>query len=298
MPFLDMHTAGLGPEGRPVGIFLLLGPTGVGKTHLVESIASHLHGKKSMLKVDCGDFLHEQDTAKLIGAPPGYIGHRETPPLLTQRNIEAAKSDQSNLAVILFDEIEKAPHNLQRLLLSVLDKATLRLNDNTTSNFEQTLIFMTSNLGAAKMNALGSSGLGFQHNVQDNSRERLHSIGHRAVTKHLSPEFVGRIDKIITFNSLTSSDYTKILNIELAKFRAFLVRRLGPRSFNLLVTDEAKQAILVEGVGAAYGARHLKQTISKRITHPMVRRMTDGIKIPKDGLTVHYHTAAKTWTIT
>src|SRR5260370_34520396 len=138
--------------GRSVGVFLLLGPTGTGKTRTVEALAAVLHGsEKQLLRVDCGEFQMEHEVAKLIGAPPGYLGHRETPPLLTQQKLGAVTSEASNLALVLFDEIEKAAPSMTRLLLGVLDKAMLRLGDNTFVNFERTLIFLTSNLGAHQM---------------------------------------------------------------------------------------------------------------------------------------------------
>jgi ATP-dependent Clp protease ATP-binding subunit ClpA len=144
-----MHEAGLAPEGRPVGVFLLLGPSGTGKTKTVEALAEVLHGsERNVLRVDCGEFQMEHEVAKLIGAPPGYLGHRETHPMLTQQKLNAVTSDRSNLSLVLFDEVEKAAATLTRLLLGVLDKAALRLGDNTTVNFERSLIFLTSNLGA------------------------------------------------------------------------------------------------------------------------------------------------------
>ena len=127
--------AGLAPEGGPVGVFLLLGPTGTGKTRTVEALAEILHGSdKSILRVDCGEFQMEHEVAKLVGAPPGYLGHRETQPMLTQQKLAAVASEDCNLSLVLFDEIEKATPSMTRLLLAVLDKAALRLGDNTTVN--------------------------------------------------------------------------------------------------------------------------------------------------------------------
>ncbi len=123
VPYIQMFQAGLSPEGRPVGVFLLLGPTGTGKTKTVEALAEILHGSaKNVLKVDCGEFQMEHEVAKLIGAPPGYLGHRETQPMLSQQKLTAVTSDKSALSLVLFDEIEKAAPSLTRLLLGVLDK--------------------------------------------------------------------------------------------------------------------------------------------------------------------------------
>src|SRR6202790_4616957 len=166
VPYIQMFQAGLAPEGRPVGIFLLLGPTGTGKTKTVEALAEILHGsEKNVLKVDCGEFQMEHEVAKLIGAPPGYLGHRETQPMLTQQKLGAVTSEGSNLSLVLFDEIEKAAPSMTRLLLGVLDKAILRLGDNTSVNFERTLIFLTSNLGAEAMRKELNPDFGFESMV-------------------------------------------------------------------------------------------------------------------------------------
>src|SRR5260221_3579387 len=132
VPYVEMHRARLAPDGRPVGVFLLLGPTGTGKTRTVEALAEVLHGNaRQMLKVDCGEFQMEHEVAKLIGAPPGYLGHRETQPMLTQQKLSAVTSESSNLSLVLFDEIEKAAASMSRLRLAVLAKAVLRLAGNT-----------------------------------------------------------------------------------------------------------------------------------------------------------------------
>src|SRR5881397_4021268 len=149
VPYVYMFQAGLAPEGRPAGVFLLLGPTGTGKTKTVEALAEILHGsEKKVVKIDCGEFQLEQEIAKLIGSPPGYVGHRETRGLLSQDKLNETTSEGCDLALVLFDEIEKAAPTLTRLLLGILDKGNLRLGDNTDVNFEKTLIFFTSNLGA------------------------------------------------------------------------------------------------------------------------------------------------------
>src|SRR6266853_5520503 len=152
VPYVYMYQSGLAPEGRPAGVFLLLGPTGTGKTKTVEALAEVLHGsEKQLLKVDCGEFQMDHEVAKLVGAPPGYLGHRETQPMFTQQKLGSVTSESSNLSLVLFDEIEKAAPSMSRLLLGVLDKAILRLGDNTLVNFERTLIFLTSNLGGEAM---------------------------------------------------------------------------------------------------------------------------------------------------
>src|SRR6185437_4976689 len=163
VPYIQMYQAGLAPEGRPVGVFLLLGPTGTGKTKTIEALAEILHGSpKNLLKVDCGEFQMEHEVAKLIGAPPGYLGHRETQPVLSQQKLTAVTSERSALSLALFDEIEKAAPSMTRLLLGVLDRGVLRLGDNSSVNFEKSLVFLTSNLGAREMMKEISPDFGFQ----------------------------------------------------------------------------------------------------------------------------------------
>src|SRR5688572_7309048 len=190
VPYIDMFQAGLAPTGRPAGIFLLLGPTGTGKTKTVEAVAEILHGDpKSLLRVDCGEFQMEHEMAKLTGAPPGYLGHRETVPIITQKRLSDVTSNTCDLAIILFDEIEKAAPSMTRLLLGILDKATLRLGDNTTVDFEKTIIFLTSNLGAKAMSRELNPGFGFGGAVETAvSSTRLDSIAKSAVRNRFAPE--------------------------------------------------------------------------------------------------------------
>src|SRR6202048_67617 len=149
------HMAGLSPAGPPIGNFLFLGPTGSGKTRIVEAPAEALlKNPRAVIKIDCAEFQHSHEIAKLIGAPPGYLGHRETHPLLSQETLNQQHTEKVKLSFVLFDEIEKASDSLWNLLLGILDKATLTLGDNRKVDFSNALIFMTSNIGASEMNSL------------------------------------------------------------------------------------------------------------------------------------------------
>src|SRR6266536_592704 len=163
----QVFSAGLNPPGRPVGSLLFLGPTGCGKTRIVEAAAEILFGdSQALIKVDCAEFQHSHEIAKLIGSPPGYLGHRETHPLITQEALAASHRDELKLSFLLFDEIEKANDALWQLLLGMLDKATLTLGDNRKVDLSQTVIFMTSNLGAVEMCEMLSGGIGFTSGVR------------------------------------------------------------------------------------------------------------------------------------
>src|ERR1700746_12219 len=160
----------MSPQVRPVGNFLFLGPTGTGKTRLVEATAESLAGDAHcVLKIDCAEFQHSHEISKLIGSPPGYLGHRETRPLLSQEVLNQYHTDKIKLSFVLFDEIEKASDALWNLLLGILDKAVLTLGDNRRVDFSKALIFMTSNLGAAEMGSILRPKLGFQAGSMDDN---------------------------------------------------------------------------------------------------------------------------------
>src|ERR1700755_1884339 len=209
----QMQMTGLSAPGRPVGNFLFLGPTGSGKTRTVEATAEALMGNpRAVIKIDCAEFQHSHEIAKLIGSPPGYLGHRETHPLLSQEMINQHHTDTMKLSFILFDEIEKASDALWNLLLGILDKATLTLGDNRKGDFSLAMIFMTSNLGAAKMGNLMSRKLGFgagaarakmsTGTVEEGMGDKLARSGVEAARRKFTPEFINRLDKIVTFQPL------------------------------------------------------------------------------------------------
>jgi ATP-dependent Clp protease ATP-binding subunit ClpA len=280
VPLIQIHEAGLAGEGRPAGVFLLLGPTGTGKTRTVEAVAEALHGSpKKLLKVDCGEFQMEHEIAKLIGAPPGYLGHRETQPMLNQNKLSAIVSQFSDLAIVLFDEIEKGAPSMARLLLGILDKATLRLGDNSTVNFEKTLIFLTSNLGARSMGHLLRPTFGFdplRPRDTDRTGARLEAIGLNAVRKKFSPEFVNRLDAIITYQPLTGESLSRILDQHLEEFQEHIENRLGDRSFHLEVPIRTRKFLLKTGASEEYGARELKRTLQKHLIQQLARLITSG----------------------
>ena len=280
VPYVEMYAAGLAPFGRPAGVFLLLGPTGTGKTKTVEALADVLHGSESkLLRIDCGEFQLEHESAKLIGAPPGYLGHRETHPMISQQNLTETTSERCGLSIVLLDEIEKAAPSLGRLLLGVLDKAELHLGDNTTVNFQNSLIFMTSNLGASEMARLMNPGFGYE-SVRGGSEKdfggKLERIGVNAVKKQFSPEFVNRIDAVVTYRPLGQDALRAIIEQQLAEVQAQLNARLGTRAFGLEVDEAAKGFLLAKGTNTEYGARELKRTTHRHLLQPLAAMMVRG----------------------
>jgi ATP-dependent Clp protease ATP-binding subunit ClpA len=280
VPFVEMYRARLTPEGRPAGVFLLLGPTGTGKTKTVEALADVLHSSpKKLLKVDCGEYQMEHEVAKLLGAPPGYLGHRETQPLLTQQKLSAAASESCDLSIVLFDEIEKAAPTLVRLLLGVLDKGTLRLGDSTLVNFERAMIFLTSNLGARDMSRELRPEFGFESVVPRSNANRdskLDRIGMAAVRKNFSPEFINRIDAIITYQPLDSEALTAILNQQIEDLQAHIDRRLGEQAFHIEVPARSRKFLLERGASPEYGARELKRTVHSHLIQPLASLVAGG----------------------
>ena len=278
VPYVQMYNAGLAPEGRPAGVFLLLGPTGTGKTRTVEALAEVLHGtRKHLLRIDCGEYQMEHEVAKLIGAPPGYLGHRETHPVITQAKLAAISSEKSSLSIVLFDEIEKAAPSMQRLLLGVLDKATLRLGDNNLVNFERTLIFLTSNLGAGGIMKELAPQVGFSGAVASAPEpDRLEKIALAAVRRTFPPEFVNRIDAALTYQPLSDETLSAILVQQIEELQTHIHSRLGSRAFRLVVSEKSRRYLLDEGSSTLYGARELKRSVHKHLTQPLASLVVAG----------------------
>jgi ATP-dependent Clp protease ATP-binding subunit ClpB len=268
----QVFLAGLNSPGRPVGNLLFLGPTGSGKTHIVEAAAEILFGDpRALSKVDCAEFQHSHEIAKLIGSPPGYLGHRETHPLITQEALAASHTDKLKLSFLLFDEIEKASDALWQLLLGMLDKATLTLGDNRRVDLSQTVIFMTSNLGGTEISELMTGGLGFVQPANKSAQELDHKVERTAVEaarRKFSPEFMNRLDKVVVFHPLQPDQLEQILDIELEIVQQRVLKS-GCDPFLFQVTPEARQFLLREGTDVKYGARHLKRAIERHVVYPL-----------------------------
>jgi len=268
----QVFCAGLNSPGRPVGNLLFLGPTGSGKTRIVEAAAEILFGDpRLVIKVDCAEFQHSHEIAKLIGSPPGYLGHRETHPLITQEALAASHSDKLKLSFLLFDEIEKASDALWQLLLGMLDKATLTLGDNRRVDLSQTVIFMTSNLGGGEITELMAGGYGFvkaDDKPKANLDQKVERTAVEAARRKFSPEFMNRLDKIVVFHPLHRTQLEQVLDIELSMVQQ-RVLETAKGQFLFRVTEPGRDFLLEEGTDQRYGARHLKRAIERYVVFPM-----------------------------
>ncbi|MCM3873591.1 MAG: AAA family ATPase [Pyrinomonadaceae bacterium] len=271
----QMFLAGMNSTDRPVGTMLFLGPTGSGKTRVVEAAAEVLFGHSAVVtKIDCAEFQHSHEIAKLIGSPPGYLGHRETSPLLTQENLDRSHTEGTELSLLLFDEIEKASDSLWQLLLGVLDKATLTLGDNRRVDFSKTMVIMTSNLGTREMSEMISGGMGFapaqvaRNDGGVDVDQKICRTAVEAAKRKFSPEFMNRIDAVVTFQSLNEDHLRRILDLELQAVQHRIMVSAGTK-FIFECSNAAKKMILKEGIDFRYGARHLKRAIERLLVYPL-----------------------------
>jgi ATP-dependent Clp protease ATP-binding subunit ClpB len=292
----QVFCAGLHAPGRPVGNLLFLGPTGSGKTRIVEAAAEILFGdSRALIKVDCAEFQHSHEIAKLIGSPPGYLGHRETHPLITQEALAASHRDELKLSFLLFDEIEKASDALWQLLLGMLDKATLTLGDNRRVDLSQTVIFLTSNLGGGEITELMQGGMGF---VQPRDKattgldEKVEKTAVEAARRKFSPEFMNRLDKVVVFHPLKCDELDEVLEIELGQVQK-RVSDSTARPFLFRITDEGREFLLEEGTDQRYGARHLKRAIERYLVSPIARLLATAQVRPDDVLLIDRHPGEK-----
>jgi len=297
------YLAGMASPSRPIGSFLFLGPTGTGKTRLVEAMAESLVGDgRAMIKVDCAEFQHSHEIAKLVGSPPGYLGHRETHPLLSQEVLDQYHTEKVKLSFVLFDEVEKASDALWNLLLGVLDKATLTLGDTRRVDFTQTMIFMTSNLGAGEMSSILRPRLGFTAGdkereqlagtLDEETTDKISRAGVEAARRRFTPEFMNRLDKVLVFRPLGEPELRKILNLELNLLQQRIFSSSTPTPFFFALTASAKEFLLREGTDLKYGARHLRRAMERELVNPLSNLIASGQVRGGDLVSVDFDTAA------
>jgi len=271
----QIFLAGMNQPDRPLGVLLFLGPTGSGKTHTVEAAAEILLGERDVvLKIDCAEFQHSHEIAKLVGSPPGYLGHRETHALLSQENLDRYHTEDTKISFVLFDEIEKASDALWQLLLGILDRATLTLGDNHHVDFSRSVIIMTSNLGAREISELISGGIGFApahvslNTGETEVEQKIYHTALEAARRKFSPEFMNRIDKVVVYRPLKEHHLLQIVDLELQAVQDRIMHSVGAK-FVLQYSDAAKDMLLREGLDFRYGARHIKRSIERFLVHPL-----------------------------
>jgi ATP-dependent Clp protease ATP-binding subunit ClpB len=251
--------AGLQDENRPIGSFIFLGPTGVGKTELSRALAEFLFDdENAMIRLDMSEYMEKHTVARLIGAPPGYVGYEEGGQLS-----EAVR--RKPYCVVLFDEIEKAHPDVFNVLLQVLDDGRITDGQGRTVDFKNTVIIMTSNIGS-------------QFIVDTSDRAERNRRVMEALRNHFRPEFLNRVDEIIIFDRLTEKELTKIVDIQLAR----VLQRLQQQQLELTLSDAARRLLAEEGYDPVYGARPLKRVVQRRLLDPLSLALLEGKFVPGD----------------
>jgi ATP-dependent Clp protease ATP-binding subunit ClpA len=307
---LQMYQTRMNAPGRPIGNFLFLGPTGCGKTRLVEATAECLvDDPKAVIKIDCAEFQHSHEIAKLIGSPPGYLGHRETHALLSQEAIDRFHTDKVKVSFVLLDEIEKASDSLWNLLLGILDKAVLTLGDNRKVDFSRAMIFMTGNLGASEMNALLKPRLGFEaaaaapHTIANGAVDaamsnKMGRSATEAARRKFTPEFINRLDKIVVFKTLGTAELQQIVDIEVEAVQQRIAKQSPEHSFDFALTNAGRDFLLTEGTDVRYGARHLKRALDRLVVQPLASLIASNQVRGGDILSIDHEAASAGMTFT
>lgn len=261
------YFSGLSNPKRPIASYFFAGKTGCGKTKVAEELANFF-GVKKFLKVNCGEYQHSHEIAKLIGSPPGYLGHNETKAVFNKKDVEAHTPN-----VILFDEIEKATDNVYNLLLSILDKAEIRLGNNELVQFNNCIIVFTSNIGVDAVKQKKEM-IGFNKEYVDKTAEKDTLI--KTMKSKFRPEFLNRLDEIIQFNSLNTEHLKSILELQLTDLQArILTNTVSDKKVFFFLNEEAKLYLIERGFSEEYGARFLNRVISKELEFPLACALGD-----------------------
>ncbi|MDD6555541.1 MAG: ATP-dependent Clp protease ATP-binding subunit [Bacteroidales bacterium] len=262
---LVRNRLGLSGGDRPIGTFLFVGPTGVGKTYLVKCLAEQLFGSKdALIRVDMSEYGEKFSVSRLVGAPPGYVGYEEGGQLTDRVR-------RKPYSVVLLDEIEKAHPDVFNTLLQVMDEGRLTDGNGVTADFRNTLVVMTSNSGTRQLREVGA-GMGFDRNRDEIAPEKARSVIMNALKKQFAPEFLNRLDDIIVFNPLNKENASQITDLELKE----LLDRVKKMGYALKITDNAKQFILSKGFDAQYGARSLKRAVRQYVEDPLCDFLLEG----------------------
>jgi len=287
---LARFRAGLAGLDAPIAAFLLLGPTGVGKTHTAEVLAELLHGsRRAVLKIHCAELRSDHELARMKGSPPGYVGWKECVPLFHEAKLKEV-SLRDEPALVLFDEVEKAHPALWDLLLGILDKGEVVLNDNTRTDFRRSLIFMTGNVGAREVADVLAGSMGFQ----PHTRGDVAGITSRAADRLFSPEFRNRLTATITYKPLEWESALRVCKLELGRLAALLRDRESAPAVLLQFESAAIEQIAREGCEPSarsartqvYGARHVRRAIDRLVRDPLANLLASGRVADQDCIVV------------
>jgi ATP-dependent Clp protease ATP-binding subunit ClpC len=269
--------AGLKDPKRPIGSFIFAGPTGVGKTLLAKKLAAFMFGdENALVQIDMSEYMEKHNVSRLIGAPPGYIGYEEGGQL-------TEKIRRRPYSVVLLDEIEKAHPDVWNMLLQIMEEGRLTDNVGRTVDFKNTILIMTTNIGAQEI--MGKTQFGFGKKDEQSTYEKMKETLKQEMEKNFRPEFLNRVDDIIVFRSLTKSDLKHIIDIELSK----VYKRMTEKELTLVLTDEAKELIIEKGSSLEFGARPLRRAIEHLLEDPLAEQLLQGAFTGKDTVTVKVH---------
>lgn len=273
---IQRSRVGLKDPNKPIGTFLFLGPTGVGKTHLAKELAKNMFGTTdAIIRIDMSEYMEKFTVSRLIGAPPGYVGYEEGGQL-------TEKVRRHPYSIILLDEIEKAHSDVFNMLLQVMDEGRLTDSLGRTVDFKNTIIIMTSNIGTRQLKEFGK-GIGFTAQTGENEKEHANSVIRKALNKSFAPEFINRLDEIVTFDQLDIASLEKIIDIELAG----LYKRIEGCGYHLLLDQEAKRFVAEKGYDVQFGARPLKRSIQNHLEDGLAELIIN--EEPQTGDTLHVY---------
>mgnify|MGYP000889370950 FL=1 len=271
---IQRSRVGLKDPNKPIGTFLFLGPTGVGKTHLAKELAKNMFGTTdAIIRIDMSEYMEKFTVSRLVGAPPGYVGYEEGGQL-------TEKVRRHPYSIVLLDEIEKAHSDVFNMLLQVMDEGRLTDSLGRTVDFKNTIIIMTSNIGTRQLKEFGK-GIGFTAQTGENEKEHANSVIRKALNKSFAPEFINRLDEIVTFDQLDIASLEKIIDIELAG----LYKRIEGCGYHLLLDQEAKRFVAEKGYDVQFGARPLKRSIQNHLEDGLAELIIN--EEPQTGDTLH-----------
>lgn len=273
---IQRSRVGLKDPNKPIGTFLFLGPTGVGKTHLAKELAKNMFGTTdAIIRIDMSEYMEKFTVSRLVGAPPGYVGYEEGGQL-------TEKVRRHPYSIVLLDEIEKAHSDVFNMLLQVMDEGRLTDSLGRTVDFKNTIIIMTSNIGTRQLKEFGK-GIGFTAQTGENEKEHANSVIRKALNKSFAPEFINRLDEIVTFDQLDIASLEKIIDIELAG----LYKRIEGCGYHLLLDQEAKRFVAEKGYDVQFGARPLKRSIQNHLEDGLAELIIN--EEPQAGDTLHVY---------